>query len=315
MDKERHREIPAQNADFTIMDLLMAEVRRVPLLSREEEVDLFQIIEAGGVAQASIETANGNLSNRDKGKLLVHVAEAEQARERVILSNLRLVISIAKGYQDRGLPFLDLFQGGTRGLIRATEKFDYKMGNKFSTYATYWIRQAVQRDAAENGRTIRIPIHTQDKLQEIMKASERLTQEFQRKPTMSELSQNTNIPKKRIHELLTAGPPTISLDAPVGEEGESTLGEFIPSNGNANPQQSLEEEMLSYHAKELLSQLNPREERVIRMRYGLDGPSLKLHEVAEKMGITRERVRQIQEKALSKMRNLAYMRGLSEFLN
>jgi RNA polymerase primary sigma factor len=315
MDKERHREIPAATGEFSNMDLLMENVRRFPVLRKEEEVDLFQRIEAGRITQTSIEAANGNLSSQDKEKLLVQVADGEQAWKRVILSNQRLVISIAKRHQGRGLPLEDLFQSGIKGLMRAAEDFDYRRGNKFSTYATNWIRQTIQRDAAETGRTIRIPIHTQDRLAEILKVSEGLTREFDRKPTITELSQSIKMPQKRIHDLLMAGPAPLSLDAPTGEEGEGTLGEVIPSNGHGNPQQNLEREMLLQHTKELLSQLNPREERVIRMRYGLDGPSLKLHEVAEKMGITRERVRQIQENALSKMRGPAYMRGLSDFLN
>ena len=315
MERERRSSYtPAVSEEGSIMDLLLEEVGRVPLLTKEQEITLFKAIETGREAETNMTGANGNLHPPDREGMLGLVEEGKSAKKHVILANLRLVISIAKVYQGRGLPLLDLFQGGTKGLIRATEDFDYKRGNKFSTYATFWIRQSVQREAADNGRTIRIPIHSQDKLQEIMQASEKLIQESEREPTIAELSQTTQIKRKRIFELLSAGPRPISLDTPVGE-GENDLGEAIPSNGNGNPQAHTENVMLSLYTQELLSLLNAREERVIRMRYGLDGKDLTLQEVADKLGITRERVRQIQEKALAKMKNMANLYGLIEFLN
>lgn len=306
---------PAEYQGASIMDFLLEDVRKVPLLTREEEVTLFKRIEAGRNAEMTVVRANGNLRPQKREGLLQLVEGGKGARDHVIRANLRLVVSIAKTYQGRGLHILDLFQGGAKGLIKATEKFDYKMGNRFSTYATYWIRQSVQREAADFGRTIRIPIHSQDKLNEIFKVSERLRQEFNREPSFGEVADAAQTKRKRVAQLISAGPRPISLETPTGEDGEAELIENIPSNGNGNPQQYTESLMLSFHTQELLSKLSAREERIVRMRYGLNGKGLTLQEVADKLGITRQRVQQIQENALSKMKRLAIHEGLSEFLN
>ncbi len=293
--------------------LYLKEVGKVPLLTAEEETELARRMEAGIAARKRLEQ-NG-LQPHEIEELRQKVQDGSQAREHLIRANSRLVISVAKKYIGRGVPFLDLIQEGNIGLIRAANKFNYKLGHKFSTYATWWIRQAVTRAIADQSRTIRVPVHMGDQINKLLRVSHRLTQELGREPTSEELANALDIPTRKAEEMLKVARHPLSLEMPTDDEGESELGDFVEDEGVIAPDEEVSSQMLREVLQEILQELPPREVRILQLRYGLvDGETYTLEEVGKKLGVTRERVRQIEAQALSRLRHPAHARRLREFL-
>ncbi|WP_299286008.1 RNA polymerase sigma factor [Thermoflexus sp.] len=296
-----------------LLSLYLKEVGRIPLLTPEEEVELARRIERGRAAERRL--AQGGLSPEERRRLEEIVADGRAAQEHLILANTRLVISVAKKYAGRGLPLSDLIQEGNIGLIRAVKKFDWRRGHKFSTYATWWIRQAVTRAIADQSRTIRVPVHMGDQINKLMRLQQQLAQELGREPTPEELAEAMGIPRARAEQLLQMARQPLSLETPTDDEEESVLGDFIEDRGTASPAEAVSQQMLREILHEALATLSPREARILQLRYGLaDGRSYTLEEVGRKLGVTRERVRQIEAQALARLRHPTYARKLREFL-
>jgi RNA polymerase primary sigma factor len=286
------------DTDDTI-GLYLKEVSRVPLLNAEEEVELAQRIERGRMARE--ELARGNVTSRRRLELRKLIEDGWAAREHLITANSRLVISVAKKYMGRGVPFLDLIQEGNIGLIRATKKFDYRRGHKFSTYATWWIRQAVTRAIADQGRTIRVPVHMGDQINKLLRIQHQLTQRLGREPTVEELAISLDVPPKKVENMIQVARRPLSLETPTDDEEDSVLGDFIEDNEAPPPDETATYNLLKEHLDDVLNGLPPREVRILQLRYGLlDGQAYTLEEVGRKMGVTRERVRQIEAQALSR---------------
>lgn len=300
------------DTDDTI-GLYLKEVSRVPLLNAEEEVDLAQRIERGRMARE--ELAKGNVSTRRRLELRKLIEDGWEAREHLITANSRLVISVAKKYMGRGVPFLDLIQEGNIGLIRATKKFDYRRGHKFSTYATWWIRQAVTRAIADQGRTIRVPVHMGDQINKLLRIQHQLTQRLGREPTVEELAVALDVPPKKVENMIQVARRPLSLETPTDDEEDSVLGDFIEDEDAPPPDDSATYNLLREHLEDVLNGLPPREVRILQLRYGLlDGQAYTLEEVGRKMGVTRERVRQIEAQALSRLRHPSIKRKLRDYL-
>ena len=300
------------DTDDTI-GLYLKEVSRVPLLTAEEEVELAQRIERGRMARE--ELARGNVSMRRRTELRRLIEDGWQAREHLITANSRLVISVAKKYMGRGVPFLDLIQEGNIGLIRATKKFDYRRGHKFSTYATWWIRQAVTRAIADQGRTIRVPVHMGDQINKLLRIQHQLTQKLGREPSVEELAVSLDVPPKKVENMIQVARRPLSLETPTDDEEDSVLGDFIEDEDAPPPDDSATFNLLREHLEEVLNGLPPREVRILQLRYGLlDGQAYTLEEVGRKMGVTRERVRQIEAQALSRLRHPTIRRKLRDYL-
>ncbi len=300
------------DTDDTI-GLYLKEVSRVPLLTAEEEVELAQRIERGRMARE--ELARGNVNMRRRTELRRLIEDGWAAREHLITANSRLVISVAKKYMGRGVPFLDLIQEGNIGLIRATKKFDYRRGHKFSTYATWWIRQAVTRAIADQGRTIRVPVHMGDQINKLLRIQHQLTQRLGREPTVEELASALDVPPKKVENMIQVARRPLSLETPTDDEEDSVLGDFIEDNDAPAPDDSATYNLLREHLEEVLNGLPPREVRILQLRYGLlDGQAYTLEEVGRKMGVTRERVRQIEAQALSRLRHPTIRRKLRDYL-
>lgn len=300
------------DTDDTI-GLYLKEVSRVPLLTAEEEVELAQRIERGRMARE--ELARANVSLRRRSELRHLIEDGWNAREHLITANSRLVISVAKKYMGRGVPFLDLIQEGNIGLIRATKKFDYRRGHKFSTYATWWIRQAVTRAIADQGRTIRVPVHMGDQINKLLRVQHQLTQRLGREPSVDELAVALEVPPKKVENMIQVARRPLSLETPTDDEEDSVLGDFIEDEESAPPDESATYNLLREHLEEVLNSLPPREVRILQLRYGLlDGQAYTLEEVGRKMGVTRERVRQIEAQALSRLRHPSIRRKLRDYL-
>ena len=300
------------DTDDTI-GLYLKEVSRVPLLTATEDVDLAQRIERGRMARE--ELARGNVSARRRIELRKLIEDGWAAREHLITANSRLVISVAKKYMGRGVPFLDLIQEGNIGLIRATKKFDYRRGHKFSTYATWWIRQAVTRAIADQGRTIRVPVHMGDQINKLLRVQHQLTQRLGREPSVDELATALEVPPKKVENMIQVARRPLSLETPTDDEEDSVLGDFIEDDEAAPPDDTATYNLLREHLTEVLNGLPPREVRILQLRYGLlDGQAYTLEEVGRKMGVTRERVRQIEAQALSRLRHPSIRRKLREYL-
>jgi RNA polymerase primary sigma factor len=293
--------------------LYLKEIGRVPLLTAEEEVILAKRMEAGQFAQKSLSKNDGA---SDKGlESKITMMDGLAAREHIIRANSRLVISVAKKYIGRGVPFLDLIQEGNIGLIRAANKFNYKLGHKFSTYATWWIRQAVTRAIADQSRTIRVPVHMGDQINKLLRTSHQLTQELGREPTSEELANAMDIPTRKAEEMLRVARRPLSLEMPTDDDGESELGDFIEDEDSTAPDEEVTSAMLRELLQDILQDLPPREVRILQLRYGLvDGETYTLEEVGKKLGVTRERVRQIEAQALSRLRHPTHSRRLKDFL-
>jgi RNA polymerase primary sigma factor len=300
------------DTDDTI-GLYLKEVSRVPLLNAQEEVELAQRIESGRMARE--ELARGNVSSRRRIELRHLIEDGWSAREHLITANSRLVISVAKKYMGRGVPFLDLIQEGNIGLIRATKKFEYRRGHKFSTYATWWIRQAVTRAIADQGRTIRVPVHMGDQINKLLRIQHQLTQRLGREPTVEELAETLEVPPKKVENMIQVARRPLSLETPTDDEEDSMLGDFIEDDEAPPPDDTATYNLLKEHLVSVLDTLPPREVRILQLRYGLlDGQSYTLEEVGRKMGVTRERVRQIEAQALSRLRHPSVKRRLRDYL-
>lgn len=267
--------------------MYLKEIGRVPLLTAEEEVELAKRMEQGD----------------------------EEAKRHLAEANLRLVVSIAKRYVGRGMLFLDLIQEGNLGLIKAVEKFDYRKGFKFSTYATWWIRQAITRAIADQARTIRIPVHMVETINKLIRVSRQLLQEYGREPTPEEIAEKMDIPEERVREIMKIAQEPVSLETPIGEEEDSHLGDFIEDEEALAPAEAASFMLLKEQLEGVLESLTPREEKVLRLRFGLDdGRSRTLEEVGREFGVTRERIRQIEAKALRKLRHPSRSKKLKDYL-
>ncbi len=295
------------------VDLYFNEVGDLPLLTAEEEVALAKRIERGRKARE--ELASGPVSAERRAELQRLIEDGWAAREHLVLANSRLVISVAKKYMGRGVPFLDLIQEGNIGLIRATKKFDYRRGHKFSTYATWWIRQAITRAIADHGRTIRVPVHMGDQINKLLRTSHQLTQRFGRDPTTDELAEALGVTPKKVEDMIQVARRPLSLETPTDDEEDSVLGDFVEDVESPAPEDLAAKDLLREHLQEVLAELPPREVRILQLRYGLlDGQSYTLEEVGRKMGVTRERVRQIEAQALRRLRHPSLRRKLEGYL-
>jgi len=296
-----------------MIGLYLKEVGRVPLLTAPEEVNLAQRIERGRMARE--ELARGNVPPHRRMELRRLVEDGWTAREHLITANSRLVISVAKKYMGRGVPFLDLIQEGNIGLIRAAKKFDYRRGHKFSTYATWWIRQAVTRAIADQGRTIRVPVHMGDQINKLLRVQHQITQRLGRDPSLEELAEALEVPAKKVENMIQVARRPLSLETPTDDEDDSVLADFIEDQEASAPDEAATFNLLREHLDEVMHNLPPREVRILQLRYGLlDGQAYTLEEVGRKMGVTRERVRQIEAQALSRLRHPSIRRKLREYL-
>ncbi len=300
--------------------MYLKEIGRVPLLTAEEEVEYARRIEEGTAAATRLAdlAATGDTSSlefSERRHLLRSVRRGDDAREVLIEANLRLVVSIAKRYVGRGMHLLDLIQEGNLGLMRAVEKFDYTKGFKFSTYATWWIRQAITRAIADQARTIRIPVHMVESINKVHRIQRQMVQELEREPTVEELAERVDLTPDRVREIQRISLDLLSLDAPVGEEDDSNLADFIPDQDAEAPAEAAARRMLNAAVIDALDELNDREKAVVRLRFGLDdGQARTLEEVGREFGVTRERIRQIESKTLAKLRHPHRSQKLRDYL-
>lgn len=294
--------------------LYLKEAASIPLLTKQEELDLSQRIEKGRLSRE--EMGRGKLTIRRHKFLRRLVEDGWAAREHLITANSRLVISVAKKYMGRGVPFLDLIQEGNIGLMRAAKKFDYHRGYKFSTYATWWIRQAVTRAIADQGRTIRVPVHMGDQISKMLRLQHQLKQQLSRDPTVEEMAEVLNVPPKKIEHMIQVARRPLSLQLPIGDEEDDMLGDFIEDNDAPAPDEAATHNLLREDIEDMLDHLPPREAKILQLRYGLsDGKVHTLNEVGRKMGVTRERVRQIEAQALRRLRNPRVQRTLRSYID
>ncbi|WP_336314053.1 RNA polymerase sigma factor RpoD [Iamia majanohamensis] len=301
--------------------IYLREIGRVPLLTGPEEVDLAQRIEAGAAAAsqlADLSAADGldALGFAERRRLERTARDGEEAKSQLIQANLRLVVSVAKRYVGRGMQLLDLIQEGNLGLMRAVEKFDWTKGFKFSTYATWWIRQAITRAIADQSRTIRIPVHMVESINKVHRIQRQMLQELERDPTVEELAEKVDMAPTRVREILRIAQDPLSLDSPVGEADDSNLSDFIEDLQAEAPADAAARTMLVDAVVEAMSELNEREQQVVRLRFGLeDGQSRTLEEVGREFGVTRERIRQIESKTLAKLRHPHRSQKLRDYLD
>ena len=305
--------------------MYLKEIGKVPLLSADEEIELAQNMEDGAVATEKINVLKGRLdgaSEEEKAEIREEIKTLQRdvdkgadAKKRLAEANLRLVVSIAKRYVGRGMLFLDLIQEGNLGLIKAVEKFDYKKGYKFSTYATWWIRQAITRAIADQARTIRIPVHMVETINKLIRVSRQLLQELGREPSPEEIAKEMNMPVERVREILKISQEPVSLETPIGEEEDSHLGDFIKDDNVPVPADAAAFTLLKEQLEEVLGTLTEREQKVLTLRFGLeDGRARTLEEVGKEFNVTRERIRQIEAKALRKLRHPSRSRKLKDYL-
>lgn len=295
----------------------LKQIGRVSLLTADEEKDLSERIEAGLYAQHILDTSKeGELSFEYRRELQWAANDGRKAKDHLLEANLRLVVSLAKRYIGRGMHFLDLIQEGNLGLIRAVEKFDYTKGFKFSTYATWWIRQAITRAMADQARTIRVPVHMVEVINKLSRIQRRMLQDLGREPTTEELANELNMPIEKVEEVQKYGREPISLHTPLGEEGDSEFGDLIEDTDAISPQDAVAFSILQEEFRQVLDTLSPREAGVIKMRYGLeDGQPKTLDDIGRIYGVTRERIRQIESKTMSKLRHPSRSKALMDFLD
>ncbi len=324
--------------------MYLREIGRVPLLTGEQEISLARRIQVGMAAEVLLADTAAIVGHEDSvpvdgalpethpetglpaavkvplsDSVLLQLArdkrDGEMARHELTQANLRLVVSIAKRYVGRGMSLLDLIQEGNLGLMRAVEKFDHEKGFKFSTYATWWIRQAITRAIADQARTIRIPVHMVESINRVKRTQRQLAQEFEREPTMAELAERCELPESRVEEIMRISQDPLSLDSPVGDEDDSFLGDFIEDPKAAAPADAVARHLLTDAVVEILDELSPREQEVVRLRFGIDdGRPRTLEEVGRQFGVTRERIRQIEAKTLAKLRHPQRSEKLRGFL-
>ena len=335
LDVDDEDEIEVEKIDLSVPDgvsiedpvrMYLKEIGKVPLLSAEEEIELAKNMEAGAVAKEKIAILKSREENATEEELAEIKEEiknlqkdldaGDEAKKRLAEANLRLVVSIAKRYVGRGMLFLDLIQEGNLGLIKAVEKFDYRKGYKFSTYATWWIRQAITRAIADQARTIRIPVHMVETINKLIRVSRQLLQELGREPTPEEIAEEMDMPVDRVREILKISQEPVSLETPIGEEEDSHLGDFIQDDNVPVPADAAAFTLLKEQLVEVLSTLTDREQKVLRLRFGLDdGRARTLEEVGKEFNVTRERIRQIEAKALRKLRHPSRSRKLKDYLD
>ncbi len=328
-------EVDVENIDLSVPDgisiedpvrMYLKEIGKVPLLTAEEEIELAQKMEDGVKAAEKIAELKKTLedcSEEEKAEINKQIEEqqeiadiGEDSKKKLAEANLRLVVSIAKRYVGRGMLFLDLIQEGNLGLIKAVEKFDYRKGYKFSTYATWWIRQAITRAIADQARTIRIPVHMVETINKLIRVSRQLLQELGREPTPEEIAEEMNMPVDRVREILKISQEPVSLETPIGEEEDSHLGDFIQDDNVPVPSDAAAFTLLKEQLVEVLGTLTEREQKVLRLRFGLDdGRARTLEEVGKEFNVTRERIRQIEAKALRKLRHPSRSRKLKDYLD
>ena len=312
---------------FSIDDpvrMYLKEIGKVPLLNPDEEIVLAQAMSAGNEAKAKLDELeeqrkNGetpDITPEEEAALRKVFKKGENSKQKLAEANLRLVVSIAKRYVGRGMLFLDLIQEGNLGLIKAVEKFDYTKGYKFSTYATWWIRQAITRAIADQARTIRIPVHMVETINKVIRVSRQLLQELGHDPSPNEIAAEMGMPVEKVREILKIAQEPVSLETPIGEEEDSHLGDFIPDEGASEPSEAASFTLLKEQLMDVLSTLTPREEKVLKLRFGIeDGRTRTLEEVGKEFNVTRERIRQIEAKALRKLRHPSRSKKLKDFLN
>ena len=294
----------AERDDEDLVRLYLSEIGQYPLLTKDDEARLAQAIEAGGAANAELENPGTPLTPARKRELRKLARAGEDAERNFVQSNLRLVVSIAKKYQASGLPLLDLIQEGNLGLMHAVEKFDWRKGFKFSTYATWWIRQALTRGIANTGRTIRLPVHAGDNLSRLQKARARLESELGRPATLVELAADLDMTVATVTEVIRYAADTLSLSTPLREDGDGELGDLVEDRTAESPFEAAAVSLLPEEISRLLSPLDEREQMIIRLRYGLDrGEARTLEEVGDHFNLTRERIRQIESRAMTKLRH------------
>lgn len=307
------QEVPIHNLkvnDSVKMHLL--EIGKIPLINAEEEVSLATRIEAGNYAKTLLET-DEQITDNLRVQLEQTIEDGRLAKNKMIEANYRLVVSIAKKYIGRGVEFADLIQEGNMGLIKAVERFDYTKGFKFSTFATWWIRQAVSRIVDNQGRTIRVPVHMAGKINKLFKSQRQLTQELSREPTTEELALKLEITNNEVEQIKKFAQEPLSLELPLGDEKNSKIGDFISDKNTLTPAEVAEKQWLRRTLDELLESLTDREEKIIRMRFGLlDGKKYTLEKTGKEFNITRERVRQIEKKALKRLKKLSIQKRLEE---
>ena len=303
------------SSDDTI-GLYLKEMSRVPLLTMEEELDIAQRIELGRNSKKELDRSNGSTPIDRKIILEGEIEDGLLARDHLIKANTRLVVSVAKRYIGRGVPFLDLIQEGNLGLMKAVEKFDYHRGFRFSTYATWWIRQTITRSIADQGRTIRVPVHMVDRIRQLYKTTHEMEQTLGRVPTSEELAEKLEVPTSKVEWMTRVSWLPLSLESPINDDEEdSELGQFVEDQLTPTPIQSAYSKLLREKIEEVLDTLPPREARILRLRFGLEnGHNYTLEEVGEKFGLTRERIRQIESKALRRLRHPRRSRQLREYL-
>ena len=334
LDVDDEDEIEVEKIDLSVPDgvsiedpvrMYLKEIGKVPLLSAEEEIELAKNMEAGAVAKEKIAILKSREENATEEELAEIKEEiknlqkdldaGDEAKKRLAEANLRLVVSIAKRYVGRGMLFLDLIQEGNLGLINAVEKFDYRKGYKFSTYATWWIRQAITRAIADQARTIRIPVHMVETINKLIRVSRQLLQELGREPSPEEIAAEMNMPVERVREILKISQEPVSLETPIGEEEDSHLGDFIQDDNVPVPADAAAFTLLKEQLEEVLGTLTEREQKVLTLRFGLeDGRARTLEEVGKEFNVTRERIRQIEAKALRKLRHPSRSRKLKDYL-
>lgn len=312
-DMERALDLSDIAADDTIT-LYLKEMARVPLLTPEQEQELAQRVEHGRRAQQRL--ARDGHDPEETERLMREIKQGEEARQHLIKANTRLVVSIAKRYLGHGVPFLDLIQEGNLGLMKAVEKFDHRRGHRLSTYATWWIRQSITRALAEQGRTIRVPVHMSDRIRKLYRAARELEQDLGRQPSPEEIAEEVALEPDKVRWILRASRRPISLERPVGEEDDNELGDFIEDEEVLAPSEAAYQHLLAETMEEVLHTLSPREARILRLRFGLqDGHNYTLEEVGQKFGLTRERIRQIEGEALRKLRHPRRSRQLKTYLS
>ena len=334
LDVDDEDEIEVEKIDLSVPDgvsiedpvrMYLKEIGKVPLLSAEEEIELAKNMEAGAVAKEKIAILKSREENATEEELAEIKEEiknlqkdldaGDEAKKRLAEANLRLVVSIAKRYVGRGMLFLDLIQEGNLGLIKAVEKFDYRKGYKFSTYATWWIRQAITRAIADQARTIRIPVHMVETINKLIRVSRQLLQELGREPSPEEIAAEMNMPVERVREILKISQEPVSLETPIGEEEDSHLGDVIQDDNVPVPADAAAFTLLKEQLEEVLGTLTEREQKVLTLRFGLeDGRARTLEEVGKEFNVTRERIRQIEAKALRKLRHPSRSRKLKDYL-
>ncbi len=334
LEVDDEEEIEVEKIDLSVPDgvsiedpvrMYLKEIGKVPLLSAEEEIELAKGMEAGAVAKEKIAILTKRLeeaSEEETAEIQEEIAALQKdldagdvAKKRLAEANLRLVVSIAKRYVGRGMLFLDLIQEGNLGLIKAVEKFDYRKGYKFSTYATWWIRQAITRAIADQARTIRIPVHMVETINKLIRVSRQLLQELGREPSPEEIAAEMNMPVERVREILKISQEPVSLETPIGEEEDSHLGDFIQDDNVPVPADAAAFTLLKEQLEEVLGTLTEREQKVLTLRFGLeDGRARTLEEVGKEFNVTRERIRQIEAKALRKLRHPSRSRKLKDYL-